>query len=221
MNQKEYLKKMVELRKKKSELLAYSREPWANKYFKKSVKEYASRIPVKNSDLPQVGSPEFENMIYFSDVNYQNLLVEVSRLKETFETDMAPIDASKPVSEPVPVSESPTPPDPVKNDFEGEQMTMGLRGGRRSKAGRKSIGEKKSVSIAMPYSEWSSIDTLIKGKVFKSQSDFFRSASIYYLKESGYINRPEYLDFVHDNAELFKDFMETDLYKRLLEAKRK
>ncbi|AHM67487.1 hypothetical protein PPSQR21_038490 [Paenibacillus polymyxa SQR-21] len=217
MDQKEYLKKMVELRKKKSELLAYSREPWATKYFKKAVKEFTSSIPAKNSDLPKINSPEFEVLVFSSDVDYQILVARAEELKKEYKTSMAPIGSPKPVSEPKQSRLA----KPVKNDSEGKQVALELRGGRRSNAGRKSIGEKKTVSIAMPYSEWSSVDTLIKGKVFKSQSDFFRSASIYYLKENGYMDRPEYLDFVHDNAELFKDFMETDLYKRLLEAKRK
>ncbi|WP_348623376.1 hypothetical protein ABFT51_20810 [Paenibacillus peoriae] len=176
MDQKEYLKKMVELRKKKSELLAYSREPWANKYLKKSVKDYASRIPVKNSDLPEINSPKFETMMFLSESDYQILVARAKELKNEYKTSMAPIGSPKPVSELVPDSGTPTPSEPVKNDSEGKQMALELRGGRRSRAGRKSLGVKRTVTISMPELEWADIDDMVKRKEFKSQADYFRTA---------------------------------------------
>lgn len=59
-------------------------------------------------------------------------------------------------------------------DIKAEQIKISIRGGKREGAGRKSIGVKKPVSIALPEEKWLEIDNLIQSGKYHSYSEFFR-----------------------------------------------
>lgn len=54
------------------------------------------------------------------------------------------------------------------------QMKMDLRGGARPGAGRKSIGKRKAVKIALSLEAWEEIDNLIQSGHFPSYAEYFR-----------------------------------------------
>ncbi|MFD2334698.1 type II toxin-antitoxin system ParD family antitoxin, partial [Cohnella sp. GCM10020058] len=62
----------------------------------------------------------------------------------------------------------------IKPDETATPPSPSSRGGARAGAGRKSIGVKRTVSIALPQEGWDQIDKAIASGEFKSASQFFR-----------------------------------------------
>lgn len=105
---------------------------------------------------------------------------EVIEIKQ----ERAEMDEKKKVTE---IKQEETPkksPKKKETKIKEEQVTMSLRGGKREGAGRKAIGIKKAVSIALPEDVWDEISNLIQNGNYESNADFFRSAA-YVLLSGG------------------------------------
>lgn len=184
-------------------LLSLGSGKWNNKDFKQAVQGFRDRIPAKNSDLKWSDiSPEFleeysELEREFSDLKQMNgQLYQIwiqresdqemkAALKKESEIKVGNSDLKKETE----IKEDDVIGNPdlkketkIKNKSkkvtkikEEKQVEMSLRGGRRSGAGRKSIGIKKPVAINLPQEIWDEIDNLIQKGEHSGYAPFFRS----------------------------------------------
>ena len=179
------------LRKAKKAMLDIAKSDYAkdNLRFVSRAKQFAEKIPHRTNDyfawsayspdgftiMADELTAEYEYLNEWSNKLFDKWQSEtIGDLKK--ETEIAPANdlGEKKTTEIKPEENSKMRNKKKTTEIKGEQLAISIRGGARPGAGRKSIGVKKAVSIALPEEAWQEIDSLIQSGEYASYADFFR-----------------------------------------------